>query len=81
MIWATLLWTALRTALVQIAIAFLSSAVMKELILVALKKLAAKTDNDVDDKIISIVDDAVHGRLPKDESEDLCPKCRSILDQ
>jgi hypothetical protein len=81
MIWLNLLWLALRGALAQIMLAVLTSKFMKELILIALQKLAKHTDNDVDDKIISIVEKAVHGQLESEPNEisKICPKCGTVL--
>lgn len=75
-----LLLAALKGAIVQIMLAVLTTNVMKEIILVGLKKLAARTDNEVDDKIISIVDDAIHGREPSNDSQ-VCSKCKAVLDK
>lgn len=75
-----LLLAALKGAIVQIILAILTTETMKKLILVALQKLAAHTDNEVDDKIISIVDDAIHGREPSNDSQ-VCSKCKAVLDK
>ena len=79
----TLLWFAIRGALMQIMLALLTSKFMKDLILVGLRKLAEHTDNQVDDKIISIVEDAVHSQtyteLPS--GTQVCPVCKTVLNQ
>lgn len=80
-----LLFSVLKTALIQIMLSILTSAFMKEVILVALEKLVKHTDNDVDDKIVALVEAAVHGRLEDkntsiDGSSKICPKCQAILD-
>lgn len=69
---------AVRTALIQIMLSMLTTPFMKELIITGLKKLVTHTDNDVDDKIVSMIDDAVHGRL--NEQPKICPKCQAVLD-
>lgn len=72
---------ALKAALTQIMLAVLTSAFLKEIILVGLKKLVTKTDNQVDDQIVKLVDDAVHNRLPEaNHDEKVCSKCKAVLD-
>lgn len=82
--------TALKTALSQIAIALLTSAFIKEIILKLLKWIAAKTKTKKDDEIVKLADDALHGRLENpasvedaqhDSAAKICPKCKTVLDQ
>ena len=78
-------WTAIRAAVVQIMIAFLTSQVMKLIIMAGLKKLAARTDNVLDDKIIQLVEDALNNKTSTNTEEasndqKICTKCKAVLD-
>lgn len=89
-----LVLAAFKTAAIQIGLSLLSSAFIKEIIIKALKWFVTKTDTHVDDDIVQLVDDALHGRLedkntsieqPSESSSEsnspkICPKCKAVLD-
>lgn len=69
-----LLWAAIKTAIIQILLACLTSNFMKELVLIALKKLAKHTDNDVDDQIVKLIEEAVRKNIGKGASSKETPR-------
>lgn len=46
----------------QLAVALVTEKFVKEIIVYALKKLAEKTDNKVDDELVAKVDEALHSK-------------------
>lgn len=58
-----LLVEALKLAVRHVLLAIVSEAVLKELIIVALEKLAQKTKTDLDDKLVA----KIRGQVQKQE--------------
>lgn len=51
--------------LIALGIKLLTSSVIEKVLMLALKEIAKKTDNQVDDELVQIVEDALKPAQPK----------------